>query len=169
MGNLPYSRTLTINPTDPIPSALLNELEDQIIGAKIPELPRHLGSQKWSLVTGGTATFDGPNDQWSFGAVSQLVCALDLDQVTRITSVTWVYNRANLGNVTLKLRRRDTTVARAAAADVASIVDNATNGWQNNVQVYNHIVAAGFSYFLQLQCDNAAHLFGGALLKRDRG
>lgn len=34
MGNLPGSRTITINPGDPIPGSIIGELQDQIIGAK---------------------------------------------------------------------------------------------------------------------------------------
>lgn len=40
MGNLPTSRTLTLVPGDPIPSALLNEVQDNIIGHKRPVFKR---------------------------------------------------------------------------------------------------------------------------------
>lgn len=34
LGNLPVSRTLTLTPSDPIPSSLINEIQDNIIGGK---------------------------------------------------------------------------------------------------------------------------------------
>jgi len=34
MGNLPDSRTATLTPSDPLPSALIDEIQDQIIGHK---------------------------------------------------------------------------------------------------------------------------------------
>lgn len=36
MGNLPTSRTITLNPSDPFPSSLGNELQDMILGHKAP-------------------------------------------------------------------------------------------------------------------------------------
>lgn len=34
VGNLPNSRTITLNPGDPVPSSLLNEIQDNIVGGK---------------------------------------------------------------------------------------------------------------------------------------
>jgi len=36
MGNLPFSRTITINPGDPIPGSIINELQDNAIGGRLP-------------------------------------------------------------------------------------------------------------------------------------
>jgi hypothetical protein len=36
MGNLPTSRTVTINPGDPIPGTIINELQDMVVGGRRP-------------------------------------------------------------------------------------------------------------------------------------
>jgi hypothetical protein len=66
MANLPYSRTITLGPDDPIPSALLNELQDQAIGNKKPIMRRSIPLKNLDLAVGqlqwhadGYATFTG--------------------------------------------------------------------------------------------------------------
>jgi hypothetical protein len=40
MGNLPGSRTITLTPGDPVPSALLDEMQDMIVGARRGQFTR---------------------------------------------------------------------------------------------------------------------------------
>lgn len=68
--SLPSSRDITINPTDPIPSALLNKLQDCVVGRKKPPYTRAAittqlglwGSTPWPLGTGGFTTSTGIAD-----------------------------------------------------------------------------------------------------------
>lgn len=53
MGNLPTSRTITLNPSDPVPSALLNEIQDQFVGRKTTQYSARFFPSTW--MTGGGA------------------------------------------------------------------------------------------------------------------
>lgn len=59
MGNLPLARTATFTPGDPIPSALLNEFQDQFIGARwgrrvdnVPIAPGFGSDWTWDAAAG---------------------------------------------------------------------------------------------------------------------
>lgn len=168
--NLPGAREYTQATGQPVTPALVNALQDCIIGAKHPSLPYAIGALNFQMVTGGTATLDQENDLWTFGAVSKLVAPLRVPIGTRIHQLTWYYNRGNAGTVTLALKRRDNTAAHAAVgAAIDSVADNATpNAWQNNVRTPDHVIAAGFTYWLFVQCDNVANIFGGVIINPDR-
>lgn len=157
---LPTSRDLTINPTDPIPSSLLNKLQDCTVGMKFPLHDRPIGPASWQVKAGGNASLgDG---QWTFGALSQLVAPLELPYGTTIATVLFAYNRGGAGNITLKLRKRNIATG-AAAADIASVVINAGTGWTTSGLSPSYATETNFAVWLEAQFDNAAHIFGGAI------
>lgn len=51
MGNLPTSRTITLANGDPVPSNLLNEIQDQFVGHKRPAWKRSV----WPNISSGAA------------------------------------------------------------------------------------------------------------------
>lgn len=53
---LPTSRNVTLNPASPVPSALLDALQDQIVGMKFPAHWRPCGFQRGTLETNITYT-----------------------------------------------------------------------------------------------------------------
>ncbi len=52
-GSLPVSRTVTLGPCDPIPTSLINEIQDNIIGHKRPSFRRSFLPQ-FKVITGGS-------------------------------------------------------------------------------------------------------------------
>lgn len=55
MGNLPGSRTITINLGDPVPSSLLNELQDQHVGNKFASRTLFIPAAGFCALGGGVA------------------------------------------------------------------------------------------------------------------
>lgn len=91
MGNLPNSRTITINTGDPIPPNLINELQDASIGAKRkswsrPFYPRFLASSNLTLNASGL--FGQPAETWTSSGVAQAVFNVPTwDEGDRITAL----------------------------------------------------------------------------------
>jgi len=72
MGNLPLSRTITLNPGDPVPSALLNEIQDNIVagffGSRTIVMPARQGSpgnsaSVWNGSPGAVSSGEGVQGQ----------------------------------------------------------------------------------------------------------
>lgn len=61
MGNLPNSRTITINTGDPIPPSIINELEDNLISHSRKQWKRTF----WPVLITDTATIGSPVDSGS--------------------------------------------------------------------------------------------------------
>lgn len=49
MGNLPDSRTITINTGDPIPANLINEIQDQFAGDRRKQFKRPIAITEWEF------------------------------------------------------------------------------------------------------------------------
>lgn len=91
---LPTTRDITLNPADPVPSALLNKLQDQVVGKKMPSNTRVFGPLGGSVLpqvpanlTSNIATSPGQNYVVSSGVVS-MVIYLPGELGDRITGLT---------------------------------------------------------------------------------
>lgn len=163
---LPLTRNTTYTPASPVYSNDLNFIQDCIVGDKHGTVEWMHGGPAFTLVPGGNAAL--ANGQWTFGAVSTLVSHLRGGVGTRITSVRFGYNRGGAGNITLKLRMRNVATG-APATDVVSQVINAGTGY-TTITLDNTtpgsllpLTSVGDeSWWLEVTCDNAAHVFGGA-------
>lgn len=165
--SLPASRNTTYSPSDPVKSADLNAIQDQIVGAKHPALSIALGAAAFLPKAGGNASLgDG---QWTFGAVSTLQgsASARIPVGTRITTIEWFYNRGGAGNITVNLRKRNLRTG-AAAADIATNTDNTGAALEAFLMTVNYTVEADYEVWLEVTCDNAAHVFEGAIVSTDR-
>lgn len=139
----------------------MNELFDSVIGGKFKSRPFLLSGSAFSLVPGGTAALSG--GQWTFSALSALVCPIVLPVNAVIASIVWGFNRGGAGNVVLKLRKRN-IITGAAAADVISSTISAGTGYTTETDLPAYVVEANTGLWLEATFDNAAHVFGGAVL-----
>lgn len=177
MGNLPTSRTLTLVSSDPIPSALLNELQDQHVGSKHPNRPLFIGGADW-VVDAGTATRVG--NVWTFPTTgtNRLVACLKLWPGTRISNLLWSYNR-NSNNVSgefdISLARRSFGDGGATTATVTSGVVSSGTGFTTRDSTVDggipHTILDGFYYLLSFTSTTAfsgAPSFDGVKVAFDR-
>lgn len=67
MGLLPTARTLTFIPGDPIPAALLNELQDMIIGKKFPTRTLRIPVHPPQGTGAGVTVVYGGGTNWELG------------------------------------------------------------------------------------------------------
>ena len=164
---LPTSRNTTYGASSPILSADLNALQDQIVGVKHPATPRVLGASSF-LVKQGTATLGA--GQWTFGAVTDLVKSLaDLVVVgDRLTTVQFCYNRGGAGAIVLSLKQRNIVTGAAEALVVAATTINAGTGWTTTTITYNYTIPANTAVHLEINANNVANIFGGAVINNDR-
>lgn len=164
---LPTTRDLTLGPASPIPSSVINSLQDQIVGLKFPRTTFPYGSAAFSANPGGLALHAA--GQWTFTGASQLVAALGnrFTSGTTVVQVEWAYNRGGAGSFDLKLRKRNIRTG-AAAADVDTVTINAGTGWTTTVRAVNLALAADEVWWLDATFSNAANIFGGALVDGSR-
>jgi hypothetical protein len=161
---LPISRNTDYTAASPIKSVDLNDLQDALIGAKHGPISIIIPAAGWQQQSGGGGVLgDG---QWTFSAVTSLVADLPrLPVGTVITSIVWGYNRGGGGNVTRKMRKRN-VVTGAAPADAfaAPAADNTGAAWETQTDAPAYTVEADTGVWLEVTCDNAANVFGGAVV-----
>ena len=95
MGNLPFSRTVTLNPSDPVPSSLLDELQDKIISGSYNDQELIIGHDAFVLDSGsGTKT----GDEWTLSGGSGFIQApLRLPVGTLVKSGTFSTRTVTIG------------------------------------------------------------------------
>lgn len=101
MGNLPNSRTINVDDSDPVPSGLLDEIQDNLIAGSFKEQTLNIGGEDfcidlgaptrlgslWTFRTRGINgnPFTVPNDaSWD-----RLIAPLPLPVGVRVTSIAW--------------------------------------------------------------------------------
>lgn len=95
MGNLPLTRTVTLTPSDPVPSNLLNELQDRaIITSGAQDIFIGADAFSDSGVGSGTATLSTANI-WTFVNDRIIILALMLPVGTTITDLRISANRGS--------------------------------------------------------------------------
>jgi hypothetical protein len=164
---LPTSRDITINDGDPIPAWIINKLEDQVIGSKHPELKRGYVATRFAWSSGFTISNGA---QINSTAAAAAYCGIDIPVGDRITTIKWGYIVGTGGQITMSLRRR--LVDGSAADEVitpfsGTTVDNSGTTFETNTVTYNHVVADGYVYFLQINVTNNASNFFGAIVAHD--
>jgi hypothetical protein len=97
MGNLPSSRTITLTPSDPVPSSLLNELQDQTIGHKRRTWTRSVPinfagglASAWQLANKSAGGFFKPmiRSTSSFAGGTLFIPFEDGDRITGVSTET---------------------------------------------------------------------------------
>lgn len=101
MGNLPNSRTVTVNTGDPVPPALLNELQDMIVGRKRAPWKRPVGV----ICMGGPFTAGAVAGSFSSTGAGDGVFLIPSDVGDRILGLDIAVAGDATHNVTYKLER----------------------------------------------------------------
>jgi hypothetical protein len=149
----------------PLPSSVINALQDMIIGAKHPELEVAIHAADFQ-VDGTSGTLD-QNGYWLPSALGYQYAPLRLSVGTRINSVTFYYNVAGAGAVTPKVRRMQ--LSTGTISDVTAGVRDTTGvAIETQVLAPAHVVVTGYVYFLEVKHENAANKNYGAVMKFDR-
>lgn len=162
---LPTSRSYpALGPTDPVPSALLLELQDMVIGHKYKELETVIGPYGFQRNASTTAgKIDAVTDTWvgdgvqGFAIGAPLVVAAG----TRITRVKVGYARAG-GAITMALVQH--AINGGGVYTVATFTDNATVGSTlHELAGINHVALAGNAYYVLVTMDPAADVAGSRI------
>src|SRR3954469_10026954 len=130
MGNLPISRTITLTPADPVPSALLDELQDRDIassGTRKIFIAAAAFCDSGSGSGAGTAALN--NDVWTLTNAREVSTSLSLPVGTTITNIRLSVNRAVGSSPGASVRKRDFGTGGGAGVDVlatGAVVPTAT-------------------------------------------
>jgi hypothetical protein len=166
---LPLHRDVTLDDASPVPSALLNKLQDCIVGRKHGSIRWQIGGGAFNLasvtVTGGLLNQGG---LWTFSGAATLYAGLagpryGVIEGTKITSLTWAYNRGGAGTLQLSLYKRNILTNVSTPVDVATI--STGTGYETKTSLPNYTVEANHEVSLFAECNNVAHQFGGAILE----
>lgn len=153
---LPFSRNITLSPSDPVPSSLLNDLQDSIVGSKHANHEIPIAACDFTPESGSSANL-GSNGQWSFSAVSTLVAPCRVRAQERINSILFEYNRGGAGTIVVSL------VKRIAGSGVVTVVSTASittgTGLATTTITPNYQVAAGEQVYMRVEVNNAANIF----------
>lgn len=176
---LPFSRTITLGPGSPFPSALGDELQDMIIGAKHGDIPVTIPGACFTLLNPNYASAVASfGDDWQWTGTTppndRIVCGLVLPVGTRINSLIWHFNKASqAAALTMSLRKRNGTTN----ADIDSLAD-VTSGaaYTTNTRLAaafsvepNYAVAAGDALQLRVVSGHASHRFSHVELSIGKG
>lgn len=166
---LPTSENTAYTGATPVKSADLGDIQACIVGHKHAVLPVPFAPGAWQR-DGANATLSGSTGQWSFTGASTLTASIDRPFGTRITTIEWTYLHGLSATLTMRLRRRklDGTAAETVAPSAGSETDSNGSSVETNVVTYNHVMAAGYLYWLQFDSPDAAPLFFGAVMNCDR-
>jgi hypothetical protein len=151
---LPTTRDLTLSPSDPVPSALLNTLQDQIIGGKHPTFETPIAACDFALEAGGTASLN--NGQWTFGAVSVIDAACRVRAGEKIVQAVVECNRGGAGTIIVSLVRRAN--GSGVPVTVATTTISTGTGLVLATLTPNYQVAPGEQVYLRVEINNAANI-----------
>lgn len=170
MGNLPSSRTITLAPGDPIPAALLNELQDRDIASNsalvaTQELVFHISSFQ---VDGASTyvTFNQIGYISGFGGACTVQAPVRIEVGKKIVSYQQFYDVNGTGAGILPRLRRMNLATGAINNVAAGTSDNTGTGVENQlVSASDHVVLSGEAYFIEVSVTNAGHRVHGAIVK----
>lgn len=162
---LPNSRDLTLDGSTPIPSSLINKLQDCVVGGKHPEFEHGMHGSGFQPT--GASTYNG--SLWNVAAGGDtFYMPIDVRVGDTITHVQGGYLRGTVASqISTALVRKP--LNGGAAATIASVLDNTADGAFHVADVanINHVVESGYGYALYVTFDanaatNGAKHVGGA-------
>lgn len=175
MGTLPFSRTTTINTGDPLPAALVNEIQDNIVGDKHTDRVLVIMGTEFCVSEGApTRTSPGGNPsaaEWNMPTTTpgSLVVDLGLPVGTTVTSTKVSYNRNSTGSAELfmsafKISIGDGGSSVGQVGAGAGQSDTSTTGWgiREIMDGVGFTVASGFSYFFKIRGPNNGGTFSAS-------
>ena len=150
---LPTTRDATIDGSSPIPSSLLNKLQDLFVGDKHVEREIPLSAPDWSPLPADTSTYEGSD--WTVGSgggagTGTFFCNVPIPVGHRITQVSFAYPRGTAGTITMVLQKR--TLLSGSPTDVATFVDSTHDGAsvQHVISGINEVAVTGEAYYLKI-------------------
>lgn len=159
---LPATREITATTSTPVPSTVMNVVQDCIVGRLHAEQEEEIPAGDFVMLTGNPATFDGT--KWVHSSASPWApyAFPKIPVGDRLTSISFAYNRGT-STVGLSLSVLDATGTIVGSALVS---DSDTTSSGNQVKKYtglNHVMLTGQSLalsFIVLGTD--AQVFGAA-------
>ena len=162
---LPTSRNRTyVNGATYVDATDLNDIQDAIIGGKHPEQPLIYGPGSFLLEVPGNATLSG-NEYWEGSGAFTIRRNLLRPVGTVITEITYVYNRNNVGTLTLRFQKANLITGGAHADIVAASSIVAGTGLATTTITPNYTMEADHSVVLRLTGSNATNRIYGARVK----
>lgn len=157
--NLPTSRNTTYGANTPILSVDIDAIQDCIVGAKHPVIERPIHGSGW-ISPSALGTFNG--SIWTGPAGGfEVRAALDVPIGDRITHVTFTYNRANAGTVTVTVV--EVKLDGTGSNNLATFADNASGNvvTTKDLAAINYTTRAGYVYFILTNFNGASSTAGG--------
>lgn len=165
---LPTTRNRTYNPTDPVNSNDLNDLQDCVVGAKHPQMEINIPASSFR----GDSTALGQYNQLGyvtgFGAAGKVVAELRAPVGTRIVSVVQYYDINGTASTLTPRLMRQNHASGAQNPVVSGSGDNTGTGIESQTLGANHVVLTGEAYFLEVTVAVANHRVHGAKVLLDR-
>lgn len=158
---LPSQRTANLLTVTSLPSRVLNDLQDAIVGLWSPSHTMILGPSRWRLRSGTGAENDC---EWSLNAASVITADLSgmLPVGTVVSSVTWAYARSS-ATVTRYVKRRS-VIAPSTVAIIASAADSSSSGTATPSNAIEYTIATGIAAWLRLEVSSSSATFYGAVI-----
>ena len=157
--------------SDPVLSAELNKVFQAIVGDLHPGRDVLIGPGAWQPKIGGRGAGLAPpvleDSQWVYNGAGNSILVADVPVPVghEIQHIRWYYTRGGAGTITRAVYSRDVATGGAEAAATGPTADNAGAAWAGALDSSLGIVrAAGVIYTLEVKLDNAAHVFGGAVV-----
>lgn len=160
MGNLPNSRTITINTGDPVPPNLLNEIQDVIVGGFSSSKTEVLAGFDFEVQSGTSSiTTEGRRDITSAGGL--MMARLPLRTGDRLRSVLMTIHGDNTVDATWAIKKiaaagTATTISSGTFTDVSSSSVVGTGPDVTGLPDSDTKLASGEFFFFQL-APNAAN------------
>jgi hypothetical protein len=175
MGNLPSTRTQTVNDSEPFPSNLINEIQDCIVGSFYPTTTLIIGGDEFVTATGAPVR---SGLLWTFqtaGNASSIVHSLRLPVGVTVRAAAFSC-RPNGDSLTVSVRRRsmgdgglsDTAIEPQTYSGGASWAYRASGPTPGTDTTFT--IADNFAYYLVVASVGAASqgLFDGVRLRHDK-
>jgi hypothetical protein len=166
---LPSGRDQTILNTSKVPSALLNRLQDCIVGHKHDVLEIGIGASKGRPDSLAGGFLDALGFWRSFIGAGFVRIPLEVPVGKRIISLEQFYSvNGSAASLTPALRKQ--SFATGVITDVVAGAADPTGGAgviESQVLVANHVVLSGFQYFSEVTVTNTNHRVYGCKVRYD--
>lgn len=167
---LPTNRLVTLAPSSAIPSALLNLLQDCIIGMKYPTITHPISPGSWlsegagGKWTGGAFAYAVGTGKWTSSGFDDITVGISLPVGTVLRGATFNFNRTS-GTLNFKIQKK--LAGAGAWTDIVTVSDAATVGAAVKTLSCAETIAVDTAYRLYLD-SSAVATFDVANYTHDR-